>query len=546
MESTHQLIIGLSLFGFTLAGSWRITRRFLQFFQQEEYDNRRFIKWWYAARPVEKRATAFSLTSFVLAALLPRQTLSPGWALGIMIGFGMALAALGRSNAMSPSKKALVMTSRAKRIFYVCIFYQGAMLGLGVWLNGAAGVSPLLFGLPAAVYFAAPWLLVAANLTLSPFEAMTQRRYLNEAKDILNTFRPTIIGITGSYGKTSMKHILAHILAAHAPTLATPGSVNTLMGITRIIRERLKREHRYFIVEMGAYGIGSIRSLCGLTPPQTGIVTAVGLAHYERFKSIDTVRQAKSELVQALPANGIAILQGDDPQVRRMEESTNANVFFYGRSSENGRLDCRCVEEEMTDHGARFTLEYNEKRYTVDLPLFGEHQALNATGAFLASVKLGVAPVTAIAALRTAPPIDHRLVVKRDATGIVTIDDAYNSNPIGFQCALRVLDRLTGSRKILVTPGMVELGEAADEKHREIARLAASVCTFILVIAGHRFPAFKDELKQRRFPDERIVECQTLGEARGWLNRELRPGDVVLFENDLPDLYEAKSAFRLF
>ncbi len=537
-----------------MAALYPVNLRFIHFFQQEEYDNRRFLKWWISSRSFEKRTSGLVLI-FALALWLSEAPASisslPLFRVILLSSIlAASIAVVGWTNRAHSTKKALVMTSRVKRIITICLILQTIFLSGAVSLLMITGYMKfhlLVNMLVIAIsLIAIPFYIVAANLCLAPYESLVQRKYLNEAKSILARIKPEIIGITGSYGKTSFKHILAHILASHAPTLATPGSVNTLMGITRIIRERLRNDHAYFIVEMGAYGIGSIKRLCGLTPPDAAIVTAVGLAHMERFKSIDTVAQAKSELPQALPQTGSAILYGDDPNVRTMADSLKVKAKFYGVDATLGHLDCLLKEATLTDNGLKCTLEYEGKSYSFEMPLYGRHQALNATGAFLTAMTMGVAPITAIAALQNVPPIPHRLVVHKDANGVTTIDDAYNSNPTGFENALDVLESLSGARKILITPGMVELGDQADEAHRRIAAHAASRCDRILLVAAHRLEAFRQGLIDHNFPEEKILQFSSLSEAQQWLNQELKSGDIVLYENDLPDLYETQTAFSFF
>lgn len=557
MTEFHYLPFCLSLsilaIGY-LAASWVVASRFLHYFQQEEYDNVRFLQWWIRSGSFERRVTLLSLI-FAMALFLSESsagisTLPLGRATLLSLVLAASIAGAGWSNRSVSAKKALVMTQRAKRIFAAALAIQIVLLGIIPGLLTFTSIGRYYLFLTnltiAGLLICAPLTLVFANLLLAPFESIVQKRYLKEAKEILARVKPEIIGITGSYGKTSIKHILAHILASHAPTLATPGSVNTLMGITRIIRENLRNDHAYFIVEMGAYGIGSIQRLCDLTPPNYALVTSIGLAHRERYKTIDAVRQAKSELPRALPREGIAVLNGDDPQLRKMAEELNADVRFYGTNPNLGKLDCRLLHSENTQNGVRGTVEYEGRTYTFEAPIFGKHQALNATGAFLAATIFGVAPFTAIAALQNTPQIPHRLVVRRDANGIATIDDAYNSNPSGFESALDVLKTLEGKRKILVTPGMVELGDKTEEAHRQIAAQAARCCDEIALTAASRLQSFRAGLRENGFPSERLHEFDSLREAQTWLNTMLQPGDVLLYENDLPDLYEKPTAFQLF
>lgn len=520
----------------------RIALRFMLFFQQEEYDNRRFLRWWIRTRSFETRVTGLCLLAgaFIAALRLAGYSI---YEPGVPIAASAGVAALASRIRTGEGKKPLAVTQRVKRIVAVsAVPYAGCLAALGFAVpHPLIHSNPLLAAVPALL--AMPLWLVLGNLFLAPFEARIRRRYMNEARAILRDVNPTVIGITGSYGKTSAKHLLAHVLASHAPTLATPGSVNTLMGITRVIREKLTRDHLYFIAEMGAYGPGSIQRLCDFTPPSVGWVTTVGLAHYERFKSVETVAMAKSELPRSLPKDGLAILFGDNPHCRAMAEATDAEVYFYGEDASAGRLDCRLAEKELTPDGIRVVLECLGKTHSFVMPLYGSHQALNAAGAFLAAVKLGVPAFTAVAAMQTAPQVRHRLEVRRDPGGVVTIDDAYNSNPAGFESALEVLRVLPGGRKILVTPGMVELGGKAREEHEKIAALAAPVCDIILVVAPSRIPWFAPALRENGFPAEKLLEFPSLAPAREWLGKNLLSGDAVLFENDLPDLYESPSAF---
>lgn len=524
-----------------LAALWWVLLRFMQFFQQDEYDAKRFLPWWIRTRSVEVPVTVSAL---IFGAATFAFSLSTAWLINWIAP--LFLAAAGWSHSLKPAKKKLVLTSRVRRILWVTVFLELAGLialpYIGASLSQNTSHVWHYFGAALLIQLT-PLMMVLANIILHPIESAIQQHYLNEARTILHQVNPTIIGITGSYGKTSMKHLLAQILQSHEPTLATPGSVNTLMGITRMIREQLKPDHRFFAVEMGAYGIGSIQKLCRLTPPNAALVTVVGVAHYERFQSLETVTAAKSELPQSVGKDGIVVLNGDCPHCRSMKEKTNARVFFYGEHKDEYPLDCWLKHVELNEHGTRMEMELNGKAFTLQLPLFGRYQAHNAAGAFLLGVKLGVPPVSAIAALQQMQPVAHRLVVTKDAAGIITIDDAYNSNPDGFLSALEVLKELPGLRRILVTPGMVELGERTAVEHDKVAESAAKVCDWIIIVAGSRIPEFKVSLIKYGLSPKNIIERNTLDDAREWLKYHLVDGDIVLFENDLPDLYESPAAF---
>jgi len=527
---------------FALAGfaffALRRLLTYLHLFQQEEYDNRRFLAWIVKNRGFDQRLSFALLIVWLMQTLRPHGAV-PDWAFGALAGAVCLAVAAFEPDPRKTAKKRLVMTARAKRIY-----------GIALGLLAIAGIAAALATGPLAQGIAlwivpvqlVPLALVAGNLLLAPLEAKTQQRYWHEAQEILRRLDPMVIAITGSYGKTSVKHILGHVLETAAPTLITPGSVNTAMGIARVIRERLQPHHRYFVVEMGAYGPGSIRRLCSLTPPKMGLVTAIGMAHYERFKSLDTVAEAKFELAEAVAANGGTVIAAADimefAAPRRFVEAHPGTLLTVG-PDESAVIAIENMRQDID--GVAVTVLWRGGRYELRAPLFGLQQGKNLALAFAAACTLGVAPEDVVASLRSTPQIAHRLEVKRETNGATLIDDAYNSNPVGFAAALQVLDvlRRPGGRRILVTPGMVELGAAHDDEHRRIGRLAASHVDVLVAVAPHRVAPLAAAFAEAA-PAAQIVSCSGFAEAQTWMARNIAPGDVVLLENDLPDLLEQK------
>ncbi len=389
---------------------------------------------------------------------------------------------------------------------------------------------------------AVPFALVVATLILAPHEKSVQKKFWNEAHGKLKALSPTVIGITGSYGKTSTKHLLGHILELQAPTLITPGSVNTPMGVSRVIREQLGAHHRFFVCEMGAYGPGSIARLCRLAPPDVAVMTAIGMAHYERFKTLDTVAKAKFELPEAAAArNGDTILSDsvlEFETARRFRSQHPAKTVTVGFGSHS---DFRIVNGSQTAAGLVAQVMCKDQLYVLRAPLFGEHHIGNMAVAFATACRVGISPEDAILALTSAPQISHRLEVKEGPAGSRLIDDAYNSNPVGFASALKLLNDLRpeGGRRVLVTPGMVELGAAHDEEHRKIGLLARSSVDILLPVLPQRIPTLIAGY-QIDNPESVIIPCANFAAAQEWMNSNLGRLDVVLLENDLPDLYEKK------
>lgn len=516
---------GLVAAGFTIFALRRFLT-YLHIFQQEEYDGGRFVRWIFRSAAFDRRATAglaaLGLAEF--AGVLPQIA---GYILTCAL---FVVLAFIESDPRQSGKKRLVMTARAKRTLAAACLAAGIVVALILVVLPASSWTWIV-----AVQFI-PFALVTGNLTLAPYESAVQRRFWREAHDKLTTIRPITIGITGSYGKTSVKHILTHILETQAPTLMTPGSINTAMGIARVVREQLKPHHRFFVCEMGAYGPGSIARLTKLAPPDLAIITAIGAAHYERFKTIETVAKAKFELAEATLQRGGKIVVAEDV----LQQPGPQN---FARLHKESIVPVKIDSSRQHTAGLEADVAWRGARYTLRAPLFGEHQALNLALAFTAACELGIAPEQAVIALTSVPQTSHRLEVKPQPGGWVAIDDAYNSNPVGFASGLRILDlfRGDGGRRILVTPGMVELGSAHDEEHSKIGALAAAHVDILLPVLPDRIPTLIATYSSGN-PKGVVVSCRTHADAQAWLGANLHPHDVVLVENDLPDLYEKKLA----
>lgn len=510
---------------------------YLHLFQQEEYDNPRFMRWLIENRGFDRKMTAAVLIASVV------ELVSPGWTgiygAPVLAIAGFLAVAATEFNPLRQGKKKLALTSRAKRILVIA----GVLLG-GLALVLAFGGGPLFLWVIAVQ--TVPLSLMAANRVLQPYEDGVQQRFWDEGHAKLLKLAPTVVGITGSYGKTSVKHILGHVLGAQGSTLITPGSINTPMGITRIIRERLTAAHRYFVAEMGAYGPGSVARLCRLAPPEIAVVTAVGAAHYERFQSLDTVAAAKFELVDAVlgKPKGFAIVaeQVLDFASARQTVERNRERFIIVGAGEGADLVIHAVRQ--TAAGTETDISWKGERFTLKAPLYGTHHGGNMALAFAAAVAMGMSTEDIVLAMATTPQVPHRLEVKRQGNGSVLIDDAYNSNPVGFANGLAALDLLRGDggRRILVTPGMVELGAVHDAEHEKVGTLAGQHVDILLAVLPERIASFVGAYTAAN-PGGRVVPCANFGEASAWMAREVKRGDVVLLENDLPDLYESRLSF---
>lgn len=515
--------------------------RYLKYFQQEEYDGRRFLDWYRQRRAFDRRASLICLGGLLLTLALAR--LAPGLpVLAAWLAAALALAWLPRwePDPRRDGKPTLKLTARARRIWQVATLAHAVALLLSAllyaWLE--AGPPPGYWLLLIALIQTTPGFLVLANILLKPYENRLQQGFIREARDILAKTRPTVIGITGSYGKTSTKAILAAFLETRAPTFWPPKSINTPMGIVREIRERLKPGFRFAVIEMGAYGVGSIRRLCELTPPQVAVITNVGAMHLERFGDPENIYRAKSELAQALPPDGILVCNNDNPGARRMAaEFARPRTLLYGLEDGNPPPHCRMSDIRLDPEGSHFVIAWQGQRYQGFTRLLGRPMLSNILAAFTAACALGAHPVALLAAVRALEPQPHRLAPRWE-DGLLVLDDSYNSNPVGFAAALEVLAAMPGGRKFLITPGMIELGPLQEQENRRLAALAATLCDQVLVVGETNRRAFEAGLGSKPglyFP--------SFAEADRHLRSQAREGDVVLWENDLPDLYQETPRF---
>lgn len=512
--------------------------RYLRFYQQEEYSSLRFLRWGWRNRAYDRKGTAV-----VCAAAIAYPWINAPLSLAAASALALAIVAWNEEEPRRRGKLTLKMTERATRLFRLAMGIE--TLFILTWTIGTYSKGLTWVWVGAALAFQGiPFTLIIANLLLWTGERRRQACYRHEAQAILKAVSPVVIGITGSYGKTSTKEALGHILQVTlGPTFWPPKSINTPMGITKEIRTKLRQGMSYAIVEMGAYRRGSIRRLCGLTPPHAGIITGIGSAHLERFGSLENILLAKSELAQAIPPDGILVCNGDCIGSRRIaKEYPKKTTLLYGFEPALGPLDCWVKKWHVTAKGTEFTLCWQNRTYEAFTPLLGRPALSNCVAAFTMACALGSQPDYALAVIHTLAPVDNRLQL--DNRGAVTyLRDAYNSNPSGFSAALDVLHGLPGSRKWVMTPGMIELGPIQQEENEKVGRMAARVCDIAIIVGPTNRQALLKGLLQGGMKAEQVLLCDHRDQAFERLASLQREGDVILLENDLSDLYEAKERF---
>ena len=503
----------------------------LQMMQQNSYRNDRYFKWWRMSKDYASMSRISDLAVFLLlVSMFPKVVTLP---IAIIV-FAIKAAILLKKKY----KKPLVMTKRVWRLLSAMIVATLVVVALSCSPYADAGINITAAGAALTAMAVLSWgVLALCNAAMQPVEKSINNSYVNDARRIIGEMPSLkVVGITGSYGKTSTKHYLNRILSEQFNVVMTPGSFNTPMGVTRTIREMLKPYTEIFICEMGAKQRGDIKEICDIVHPQYGIITAVGEQHMESFKSIENVQRTKFELADALPADGFCVVNDDFPYVANREVDNTSCLRYAVQATANADYTARNIE--YSEHGTRFDVA-DQKGVTVmslETRLVGECNISNLLAAVIMAMKLGVPADKIRYAVSQIEQVEHRLNMKRTPGGVTIIDDAFNSNPRGAKAALDVLSHFPG-RRIIVTPGMVELGAQEVSFNHEFGyQMAASADVCVLIGKKHTLP-IQDGLRDAGFNMDNAHVFASLSEATTWLQGFMRPGDYVLYENDLPDHY---------
>jgi UDP-N-acetylmuramoyl-tripeptide--D-alanyl-D-alanine ligase len=438
-------------------------------------------------------------------------------------------------------KKPLVMTERARRLLAVAMFLSVVVLVVVVRVAGVeSGTAGLWWWVLVALLLFAfvPLLMTGSDVLLTPVEQSVNRGFMRSASAKLADVGPVVIGVTGSFGKTSTKFAIQRLLDGGAGiALATPGSFNNPLGVSRTLNEQLHANHKYFVVEMGAYGEGEIAELCRFVHPTIGVLVSIGPAHLDRFGSMDAIRRAKYEIITSLPRGGTAVMNVDDIETRELADATtDIAVVRYG-TDPAGRPDITATDVNISTTGASFVVKEprSGSSLRVNTKLLGKHSIGHVLAGVAVAVSLGKELGDLKDSIEALAPVEHRLQLLEGRGGITVIDDAYNSNPDGADAALEVLSAMPARRRVVVTPGMIELGERQFDENARFGRRASSVADVLVVVAKANREAICSGAREA---GAEVVTVDSLAQATERLKSILGTGDVVLFENDLPDHYE--------
>lgn len=389
----------------------------------------------------------------------------------------------------------------------------------------------------------APIFLVISSLLLSPLEYFQKQKILNQAeKKLSNLKNLKIIAITGSFGKTSTKDILYTLLFKKYYVVKTPKSFNTPLGVAETILKDIKNNTDIFICEVGAYKIGEIENITKIIKPDIGIITAIAPQHLEKFGSLENITLAKIELVKNLKKDGIAILNGEYKKLEDLSmQLTNTKTIFYG--TEKNPYFATNIKSEIS--GTSFILHTPKGIENITIPLIGEHHVQNFLAATVAAINLGLTLSEIKQRAKLLLPTPHRMEIQK-LENITLIDNSYNTNPKSAESSLSLLASFE-NRKIIITPGFVELGKQSQEANREFGKNIACVGDEVIIVGENAKRDLLEGVKEVR-PDEHcthfvnstqegLVLAQQL--AKNYIQQVARNDTevIVLLENDLPDQY---------
>ncbi len=508
-------------------------RRGLYMLQQNIYnEGNRYLKWVF--RNYKETMINFDLFAFILivATLVLNQTF---YMILIILTY-LLLSYIELNNLKNEQKKIkFKITSRIKRLI-ITILLIFLLINVYVFYGYKVEDEWFYFLLMFIFSYLSYFIVYISNIINKPVERIVYKYFYNKAKNKIKSMDSLkVIGITGSYGKTSSKEILNTILNTKFVALKTPKSYNTPFGLMITINNMLDKFTNVFIAEMGAYKIGEIKQNCELVNPKYAIITKIGLAHLETFKSEENIQKGKFELVEYLPSDGVAVLNKDDIKQTSYKIKNNCKIIWIGIKND---ADVKASNIVLSNKGTTFDVQFNgdKKLYKFETVLLGEHNVYNILGAIALGKELGIEIEKLQYGVKRLIPTEHRLELKK-GNGYYIIDDAFNSNPEGSKMALDILNMMPG-KKIVVTPGMIELGTIQDEANYNFGIQMADICDEIILIGEKQTQVIQKALKDKKYKNVHILNNVKLAFN---LIEELKDKETyVLLENDLPDTFNER------
>ncbi|MEO6729439.1 MAG: UDP-N-acetylmuramoyl-tripeptide--D-alanyl-D-alanine ligase [Candidatus Dojkabacteria bacterium] len=444
-------------------------------------------------------------------------------------------------------RKELNWTTKAKLIFSLSLVSQlllalidSYLIGILLFNSIFAFLVVFIFNLLVVFYFSFLFLILA-SIFISPIESFQKNKIINQAKKKFKQLKTKnqklkTIGITGSFGKTTMKETLSTILSEKFNVVATPENINTPLGLARVILNNLNEDTEVFVVEMGEYVKGDVDALCQITPPDMSVITGINEAHLERYGTMENAIETKFEIVENTPDGGLVVLNGMDKlTVDNYERfSKNKKVEWYNDKNLKFKiLNSKLDTEKLT---RRLEIQTPGGILNAQTSIIAEYIGGNVIASMIVGTELGMSEAQIKLGVTQLKPAPHRLEVRR--TGDITIiDDTYNGNSDGIKAGIALLSQFKDNRKVYVTPGLVETGEMKEEIHIEIGKQLAKVADVVILTENSATPFIAEGLKNNGFNKDNIVWYKTSKETYSKLRDNLKAGDVVLMQNDWSDNY---------
>ena len=514
--------------------------KYLQVLQLSMYHARGVFSWMKESKnKYYVNLTLCSLFSFCIALILNIVLMFFSFGvyiayISIVIYFGFLVYFIV-NNKRKPLKKPLKYT---KRMYRLCIFmwFVSFFITFGLFLF-LPNNNILRFLLVTLTPMLLPIITVVSNWIMYPIELIIKEVYILIVKNKLKKYDHLIkIGITGSYGKTSTKYILRTILRVKYNVLITPHSFNTPMGIVKVLRNMLQPNHQIFIAEMGATYVGDIKYMCNFVKPRYGIITNVGNQHLETFKTLGNIKKTKAELAEAIPESGFCVFNLSNIESEDLYTNAKCNKIYTKINDDNAFVTAKDIVVDK--NGTTFTCKIQgKKEFKVNMKLLGEHNIQNVLEAVALAFKLGLSVEQIKIGLSKLKPVKHRLELVQLDNGAVMLDDSFNSNILGTKSALDVLAKFKQKNKIVITPGLVELGNREMIENLKYGKNISKVATKVYIVNDIHKDIITKGLLNNGFNRDNIIYVSNFKTAWNMVSKNLSKDDVILIENDLPDNY---------
>lgn len=528
-------------------------RYFLHIFQQQGYKFNEYWHWLidnWNQRVLTPEHILYNIVIFVML-LFISDMVTESAAIIIFTMFGIFWFGPFNYYGGEDSKKPLVFTPRMIRLSIPFALLSLTLPAAVTYIAYTGHLPFTRFNIETPEFYAAdiyllsfgwilgnaiiPFFIFIAGLLTKPIEVYVHCHFKKMArKKLAQMPNLTVVAITGSYGKTSTKFMIRDLLSERYAVCSTPGSYNTPMGICKVINNDLEAYHQVLVLEMGARYEGNIDELCDIAEPDISVVTNVGIAHLETFGSQDAIARTKSSIVKRTKKGGKAVLNADDERVIAMGDLRNdLEIITAGLHSG----DIRAGNIEYGPKGMEFDVTVGEETKTFKMKILGSHNVLNMLMAVAVGQSMGLRLRTMAIAARRIRPVEHRLELKKQGN-VTVIDDAFNSNPIGAQNAVETLSEFTSGRRVIITPGMIELGDLQDKKNREFGEQIGNADLDLVILVGkNQTKAIREGIESTGFDMSKVTTVRSLYEANRTMQNYTEDGDIVLYENDLPDSF---------